>query len=201
MNVGFDVGTVHTRLPAILNAVFICLRNDSKVDPLDGLRRQSLEVVFQRGRFGCLVEISDPAKSSIADGRRQLESQLLVAELVHLLDDEYPQYFLSSHPPSASVSPLAARDVRHHPIEEPPHSVQAVAYGGKLSCVFVIDWGLRQGLLSFYLRSHGSLRFVSLKFRKLAVFVVQQRDNRSACFSGSFAKNFNGFRFFDRVLD
>jgi hypothetical protein len=165
--IGLDDGAVDADLAPLLDSRQPSLGEDDLMDPLKGLSPDLLDVLVEAGPLGGLVEGADAAEPAVAPGICQMEGQLLVAEAVHLLDEERPQGLLRGHTGAAGL-PVDTRrdDVVPDPTKDLGVPVENLADLVEFGRVAVLDRSGGQRPVLWY-SSHG------YPSRVLCVFVMQ----------------------------
>jgi len=136
--------------------------DDEAVDEFEGLRLDLLDVLLQRGFAGRLFINAKTAESAVTAGVGQVEGQLLVAEAVHLLENQGPQDLVAGQAgtPGADIRLVSGQIVVDQGCRR-GHAIQKVGDSAEFSTVFMGDKRIDK--------------------RALLLYLVSQRDVTSMC--------------------
>ncbi len=98
VNVRLDHRAIGANLSPCLDSPESGVTQQLLVDPLPRLRSDTLDVLLQRRLLGGRLVDAESTEGAVAARVREMERKLLVAEAVHLFDDQGAQHLLGRQP-------------------------------------------------------------------------------------------------------
>lgn len=144
MDVGFHDGAVHPHLAAFLDFPFRGLRKKDAIDRLLGFGTHPLDVTLEGGARGRLVDEAEAAEGAIRARVFKVKGEHVVAEAVHLLDQESLERLLGAHAALATRFRVfeSPDQIGVYQIEDLRMIRQDAGHLGKLPPVIVMNFSL-----------------------------------------------------------
>jgi hypothetical protein len=137
VDVRFDHRAVDPGLAAVVDPIRCGATDHGAIDGLERLGADPLDVPLKRLGRRRRFSPTEAAEGPVRPGVRQVEAELLVREVVHLLQDERPEHLLPGHPRSTRMRVgQAAYEVRVHQFYRLRHPGEPGADSVEFVCGF-----------------------------------------------------------------